>query len=145
MQAIRSVWTPTTRAVSLVFSASNFLLTWALLVYTEWAKQSLGEPLPRVFYHGKAIVYVMIVVALVAFFAFVCPWIVKLACLLFCRRMASDNARPKIASTDGALLILCLASYLALVTTICAVVMANSRCVVNGIFMNIDGPVESRK
>ncbi len=131
---------PKTRAVLLVFSVSNFLLTWLLLVFAERAKESLGESLPVVFYYGRTIAHIMMAVALVAIFALVFPWIVKSACLLSRRRRASNNGRPKIASTDGALLIISLASYLAVVVTICTVVMANSRCVVNGIIVNCGVP-----
>ncbi len=82
----------------------------------------------------------MMAVALVALFALVYPWIVKSACLLSRRRRAPNIARPKTAIAHGAVLTISLASYLAVVVTVCTVVMSNMRCLVNGFFVNCGVP-----
>jgi len=119
---------PLVRAALTVFSATNFLLAWLLLVYCEWAKHSVNELLPRFYYLGKTIVHIAMAISLIALSVLACVWIALLACAIFRGNRGVNNSKRKIAWIDGRLLIVSLASYVAMVVSTCTVVMANAPC-----------------
>lgn len=124
------------RLVLLTMSLVNFLLTWLLLVFTEWAKQSIGEPFPRFFHCSKDIVYIMTGIALIASLMLIFPYMVKLVHMIVSFKLPPNKTRPQYAYVDVLLLIIFLVSHIAIISILCSVVMANSRYSVNGLLMN---------
>ena len=113
------------RALSVMFSVFNFVLAYVLLEACKWAKDSVDIVLPSFFYLGESFAYGMALMALIAFSVVPFVWFAEPILAVFSRKPCVNNIRFKITCTDGALLIMSFASYLAIVVTICNVVMAN--------------------
>jgi hypothetical protein len=132
------------RAVLTVFCVCNLLSAWQLLVFTEWARDSIGEPLPRLFGTVKCIMQLTTAATLIGLLACVSLWTVQLVRWTGVGKRRVGTANRNAARSEGILLMASLTSYIAVLVTVSGVVMANSRYVVNGIYMNCDGPGISR-
>jgi len=127
MKAMKRVCGPLVRISLTVVSISNILLAWLLLGFCEWAKASIDELLPGIYYLGQTMVHTLASVALFAFAALVYLWILVPAYAAIRGNRDSNSTATRVLFADGMLLIMSLTSYLALVVAICSVVLANTK------------------